>query len=476
MKGKLGKHVASTTPYGYLKDPLDHNHWIVDEEAAEVVRRIYKMTVDGYGPYQISQILAKEKIELPAIHMAKMGGGLWQGRIDTISDPYNWSSSTVVAILSKREYLGETVNFKTRKHFKDKKSHYVSQDQWTVFPNTQEPIIDQATFDLVQQIRSHVRRYPNGWGPVHPLTGLVFCSDCGGRLYEQRSANGTRISKFRCASYTKYPIGSKCPSAHLIDADPIMKLVSTILKACAQEVKIDEEAFIERFRQDQKERVDEETKKNQELCRLARKRKDELTLLLNSIYEDHILGKLPDDRYDAMNHQYTAELEQVTSELNAREKRLTKDSAPEKSAKHFVEVLQRYQNFDELTTTMMHEFVEKIIVYERDIKGSQTSPQRIDVYFNFIGQYIPESLKTRTVSKEEIEAQVEKAARRAQYCERYKKAKASGAQARYEAHSKGKRKAAIDEKKAAIRAENIANGIYIPVQTTLQPQRGVTSL
>ncbi len=116
------------------------------------MRRIFQLTVDGYGPYQISQILANDKVEIPAVQMARRHAGLWQGRIDTIKDPYAWSSSTVVGILSKREYLGETVNFKTRKHFKDKKSHYVSMDQWTVFEGTQEPIIDQETFDTVQRI------------------------------------------------------------------------------------------------------------------------------------------------------------------------------------------------------------------------------------------------------------------------------------------------------------------------------------
>ena len=140
-KGKSGKHVASTTPYGYLKDKDDPNIWIVDEEAAAVVRRIFHMTMDGYGPYQIARALKEDKVEIPAVHMAKKDAGLWKGRVEEIKDPYGWGSSTVAGILKKREYLGHTVNFKTRKHFKDKKSHYVSEDNWTVFENTQEAII-----------------------------------------------------------------------------------------------------------------------------------------------------------------------------------------------------------------------------------------------------------------------------------------------------------------------------------------------
>lgn len=182
-KGKSGKHVASTTPYGYLKDKDDPNVWIVDEEAAVVVRRIFHMTMDGYGPYQIARALKEDKVEIPAVHMAKKDAGLWKGRVEEIKDPYGWGSSTVAGILKKREYLGHTVNFKTRKHFKDKKSHYVSEDNWTVFENTQEAIIDQETFDNVQRIRSNVRRYPDGWGEAHPLTGLMYCADCGSKMY-----------------------------------------------------------------------------------------------------------------------------------------------------------------------------------------------------------------------------------------------------------------------------------------------------
>ena len=135
-KGNSGKHVASSCPYGYLKDEHDGDHWIVDPEAAAIVRQIFAWTMEGFGPYQIAQLLKEKKVEIPAVHMARFGQGLNKNK--TFKDPYNWGSSTIVNILKKREYLGHTVNFKTRKHFKDKKSHYVSEDQWVVFENTQE--------------------------------------------------------------------------------------------------------------------------------------------------------------------------------------------------------------------------------------------------------------------------------------------------------------------------------------------------
>ena len=192
-KGMSGKHLTGTVIYGYLWDEK-REHWLVDEEAAEVVRRIFSLMLEGYGPYQIACKLSTDRIEIPVVHLARFNEGV--NRSKPIKDPYGWGSSTIVNILKKREYLGHTINFKTRKHFKDKKSHYVSEDEWTIFENTHEAIIDQQTFDLAQKIRSNVRRYPNGWGEAAPLTGLLYCADCGGKMYVHRTNNGkcNRIS------------------------------------------------------------------------------------------------------------------------------------------------------------------------------------------------------------------------------------------------------------------------------------------
>lgn len=179
-KGKSGKHVASIPPYGYVKSEKDKNQWVIDEEAADIVRRIFKMTMDGKGPYQIAKILEEEKVLIPGAYLAQKGIGLHQNKI--FDNPYHWQSSTIASILKKREYLGHTVNFKTDKHFKDKKSHYVSQDNWVVFENTQEPIIYQELFDNVQRVRGNARRYPDGWGEANPLTGLMYCADCGSKI------------------------------------------------------------------------------------------------------------------------------------------------------------------------------------------------------------------------------------------------------------------------------------------------------
>ena len=240
-KGMSGKHLTGTVIYGYLWDEK-REHWLVDEEAAEVVRRIFSLTLEGYGPYQIACKLSTDRIEIPVVHLARFNEGV--NRSKPVKDPYGWGSSTIVNILKKREYLGHTINFKTRKHFKDKKSHYVSEDEWTIFENTHEAIIDKQTFDLTQKIRSNVRRYPNGWGEAAPLTGLLYCADCGGKMYVHPTNNGRRISQYTCSNYTKVPCGTLCPTQHRINESAVLTLVSDTLRAIAEYSRNDRTEFI----------------------------------------------------------------------------------------------------------------------------------------------------------------------------------------------------------------------------------------
>ena len=197
-KGKSGKHVTGLVIYGYLWNET-RDQWLVDEYSAGIVKRIFQMTIDGMGPYQIANKLKEEKVLIPSAYLATHNEGVNKSK--AFKDVYGWGSSTVVNILDKREYLGHTVNFKTRKHFKDKKSHYVPEDEWLIFENTHEAIIDQETFDLAQKVRSKVRRYPDGWGDVAPLTGLMYCADCGGKMYVHRFNNGKRVRDNRFGNH-----------------------------------------------------------------------------------------------------------------------------------------------------------------------------------------------------------------------------------------------------------------------------------
>ena len=456
-KGMSGKHLTGTVIYGYLWDEK-REHWLVDEEAAEVVRRIFSLTLEGYGPYQIACKLSADRIEIPVVHLARFNEGV--NRSKPVKDPYGWGSSTIVNILKKREYLGHTINFKTRKHFKDKKSHYVSEDEWTIFENTHEAIIDQQTFDLAQKIRSNVRRYPNGWGEAAPLTGLLYCADCGGKMYVHRTNNGKRISQYTCSNYTKVPCGTLCLTQHRINESAVLTLVSDTLRAIAEYSRNDRTEFIHTVQETQVAQQSADISKKRRHLATAQKRAGELEKLICKIYEDNALGKLPDTRYKALDAQYAKEQDALEIEIAELEKAVTGYEQSQKSAEKFIALIDKYENFDTLTNTMLNEFVEKILVHERSRKGSQDTTQEIEIYFNFLGRYIPPSLQPVPLTPEEQEELRKREERKDRLHQNYLKRKASGAQKRYEDKIKAKKKAEMDAKKALIRAEDMKKGVF----------------
>ena len=456
-KGMSGKHLTGTVIYGYLWDEK-REHWLVDEEAAEVVRRIFSLTLEGYGPYQIACKLSADRIEIPVVHLARFNEGV--NRSKPVKDPYGWGSSTIVNILKKREYLGHTINFKTRKHFKDKKSHYVSEDEWTIFENTHEAIIDQQTFDMVQKIRSNVRRYPNGWGEAAPLTGLLYCADCGGKMYVHRTNNGKRISQYTCSNYTKVPCGTLCPTQHRINESAVLTLVSDTLRAIAEYSRNDRTEFIHTVQETQVAQQSADISKKRRRLAAAQKRAGELEKLICKIYEDNALGKLPDARYRALDAQYAKEQDALEIEIAELEKAVTGYEQSQKSAEKFIALIDKYENFDTLTNTMLNEFVEKILVHERARKGTQDTTQEIEIHFNFLGRYIPPSLQPVPLTPEEQEELRKKEERKDRLHQNYLKRKASGAQKRYEDKIKAKKKAEMDAKKALIRAEDMKKGVF----------------
>ena len=459
-KGMSGKHLTGTVIYGYLWDEK-REHWIVDEEAAAVVRQIFRLTMEGSGPYQISQLLKQQKVEIPSVHLARYGEGVNKNK--TVKDIYGWGSSTIVNILKKREYLGHTINFKTRKHFKDKKSHYVDESEWTIFKNTNEAIIDQETFDNVQRIRANVKRYPDGWGEAAPLTGLLYCADCGAKMYVHRMNNGRRISQYTCSNYSKTPVGVLCPTQHRINESTVLTLVSDMLRVIGEYSKNNRAEFVRTVQETQEEQQASDISKKKKRLAAAQKRAGELEKLMCRIYEDNVLGKLLDVRYAALDAQYAQEQNELAGEIAALEKAIGSYEQTRKSAEKFIALIDKYENFDSLTTAMLNEFVEKILVHERARKGSVETTQAIEIYFNFVGKYVPLHFGEVDLTPEELEALRKKEERKDRLHQNYLKRKASGAQKRYEDKIKAKKKAAMDAKKAAIRAEDMARGVFIPV-------------
>ena len=471
-KGKSGKHLTGTVIYGYLWNEA-RDQWLVDPEAADVVKRIFAMTIEGYGPYQIASKLKEEKVLIPSAYLAQHGEGVNKNK--TFKDVYGWGSSTICNLLEKREYLGHTINFKTRKHFKDKKSHYVPEDEWTIFENTHEAIIDQQTFDLVQKIRGNVRRYPDGWGEAAPLTGLLYCADCGGKMYVHRTNNGKRISQYTCSQYSKVPVGKLCTTQHRINEDVVLSLVSEMLKAIAEYAKHDRAEFVRVVHEAQSSQQTAEVRKQRTRLATAKQRVSELEVLLCKIYEDNILGKLSDSRYATLDAQYEKEQSELTAEISVLEKAVKSYEKHEKDADRFIALIDKYENFDKLTIAMLNEFIEKILVHERDRKGSIQTTQEVEIYFNFVGRFVPPAFGEVELTPEELEEIRKREERKDRLHQNYLKRKASGAQKRYEDKIKKRKKAEIEAKKAAIRAEDIAKGVFVPVSSLPQrePMKGV---
>ena len=470
-KGKSGKHLTGTVIYGYLWNEA-RDQWLVDPEAADVVKRIFAMTIEGYGPYQIASKLKEEKILIPSAYLAQHGEGVNKNK--TFKDVYGWGSSTICNILEKREYLGHTINFKTRKHFKDKKSHYVPEDEWTIFENTHEAIIDQQTFDLVQKIRGNVRRYPDGWGEAAPLTGLLYCADCGGKMYVHRTNNGKRISQYTCSQYSKVPVGKLCTTQHRINEDVVLSLVSEMLKAIAEYAKHDRAEFVRVVQEAQSSQQTAEVKKQRTRLATAKQRVSELEVLLCKIYEDNILGKLSDSRYATLDAQYEKEQSELTAEISVLEKAVKSYEKHEKDADRFIALIDKYENFDKLTIAMLNEFIEKILVHERDRKGSIQTTQEVEIYFNFVGRFVPPAFGEVELTPEELEEIRKREERKDRLHQNYLKRKANGKQKEYEERTKAKKKAEIEARKQAIRTEDIARGVFIPVSSLPQlgPRKG----
>ncbi len=453
-KGESGKPTASSPPYGYIKDENDKNKWIIDEKAAEVVRRIFHLTMQGNGPYRIARILEAEKVDIPGYHQQKLGYGLHQSK--NFEHPYRWCSSTIASILKKQEYLGHTVNFKTRKHYKDKKSKYVSEDQWLIFENTHEPIIDQETFDNVQRIRGNAKRYPDGWGEYHPLTGLMYCADCNSKMYVHRTSNYKNVPYYTCSAYTKVPCGTLCSSAHRIKAEVVLNLIQETLQDIKKQLDEDSEAFIQSIQNEMEENEKLENEKRKTRLIDSTNRLQELERLMCRIYEDMILEKIPNNRYEILNNQYETEQRELSKEVKDLEKAIERYENETDRAKKFISLIGKYKNFDKLTTVMINEFVEKIIIHERDRKYSQTANQKIEIYFNFIGNYEPPKEELSEEEKQKLEEEERKIQeRKDKLHQAYLKRKANGKQKEYDERYKARREQQKQEKLKVLKTAGI---------------------
>ena len=437
-KGMDGKHLTSNAIYGYKKDPDDPDLWIIDEEAAAVVRRIYQLIIEGNGPMQVARILKDEKVERPSYYLAKQGLGTCRGSCD-MSRPYTWTATTVSDIVKKPEYMGHTVNFRTKKlSYKDKNSVHNSPEDWIIFENTQEAIVDEETWLTVQKIRETKHR-PNKKGDINPLTGLMYCADCGAKMfnhrtggYEKKDKDGNPTGKYTnaqdnytCSTYSKAKskFENKCTQHH-VRTDVVRDLLLETIKATSSYVKEHEAEFIEKVRGATELQQESEAKALKKRLSREQKRINELNILIKKIYEDNVNGKLSDKRFEMLLADYETEQSELELSVATLEKTLNDYQENADNVDKFIELVYRYTDFTELTAPMIHEFVDKIVVHEAD-KSTGDRIQQIDIYLKYVGKLdVPMPVLTPEQIKEEDRKRRKRAWNRTYMRRKYEREKA----------------------------------------------------
>ena len=412
VKGNAGKPTTNSPIYGYIKDPEDKDHWLIDDEAAVVVRRIFRMSVEGYGPYDISRMLTAEKVECPSYYEAIRGRGSYKNRIDQLH-PHDWFGETVRAILSKPEYMGHTVNFRTsKKSYKDKSVKNDPAD-WRIFENTHEAIVDPETWRLAQQVRKTKRRLDEKGAP-NPFTGLCYCADCGAKMYLHRDRrikpDGSLviIDHYNCSTYTGTHKREerKCFS-HGVSSNALSVLVLDTIRAASRYAVENEDEFIEKVRAAAEVRQQEAAKELIRRITRIEKRVAELDVLIKKLYEAYAMGKLPEERFDLLSAEYEQEQAELKAELADDGKKLEQFNADTERVDQVLTLARKNSEFSELTSARVNEFVEKIVVYAsgRDEYGDRC--QNVEIYLNFIGRFDvpPAELNPEEQAEDEVQRQ-----------------------------------------------------------------------
>ena len=381
-KGQSGKPLCTNPPYGYKKDPDDKTRWIVDDEAAAVVKEIFHLCMSGYGPTQIAKELRKRRIETPAEYGKRVGVNVPSAKLRENDDPCRWTTSTVVHILERREYTGCTVNFKTyKKSYKSKKQVKNDPSEWAIFEGMHEAIIEPEVYDTVQKIRDG-RRRQTPMGEMPALSGMVYCADCGHKLYQVRGRCLPQSEYMVCATYRKKG-KSVCPS-HQIRNSVIEQLLLEDLQRVTAYARNHEDEFLQLVTRNSEKALDRELRDCRKEYEQAKARIAKLDTLIQRIYEDNVEGKISDDRFAKLSGNYETEQAQLQSRVEELQRFL--DDAKEKSlnADHFLALVRKYTDIRELDAEIIREFVERINVFQAE-KVDGHRQQRIQIIYNCIG-------------------------------------------------------------------------------------------
>ena len=380
IKGNAGEPMGQP-PYGYIKDPNDPKHWIVDDEAAQVVRRVYSMTLEGFGTEQIAAQLEKDDVLTPRAYW--LTKGIKRPGKGKQQPPTKWNSSTITKILSLQEYCGDILNFKTySKSYKNKKRIDNDRENWVVFQDVHEAIIERAVYEQVQQKRGKIRKRRTNNGEHNMFSGLLVCADCGSNLHFHFNQGNPEIKYFNCSNY-KGNRGT-CTSTHYVRVDFLEEVVLGEIRRLTKFASLYEDEFVKAVigHSQQAEQTDRKLKEKELKTLLARD--EELDGLFERIYEDNVSGKLSDDRFAKMSRRYEDEQKELSEKIKKLRSEIEKQSSRSMTTDMFIGLVRKYTRARELTPRMLNELVEKIEVFNAE-KIDGVWEQRLRIHYNCVG-------------------------------------------------------------------------------------------
>ncbi|WP_347286021.1 recombinase family protein [uncultured Bacteroides sp.] len=397
-----GKRVSPSVPYGYRRDPDDKQHLIIDPEPAAVVRRIFKLVLEGNGVNRIADILYADKILIPSAYAEKYYPENQHSK--SFHDPIRWTNQTIIHILEKREYMGHTVLGKTiSESYKTKKRRKATEDELMIFENTHEAIIDEETWNNVQRLIETKRRPKKNGAPPCRLSGLLYCADCGSKLshrYNSRNKYDADNS-YGCSSYRQY---TRNCTMHYIRVSVVEKLILETIREVSAYALSNEKEFVKKVREASDVQQEATMKEYRRRLGKAKRRHEELDDLVKKLYESFATGKIPEKHFDRLLSGYDAEQTALEAEMQELQTGLDRYGADSVRADRFLELVKRYTDFSELTTPMLNEFIEKVVVHEAD-KSTGDRVQKVDIYLNFIGAFTVPKMEAALTAEQEAREQ-----------------------------------------------------------------------
>lgn len=387
-KARAGERVTVNPPYGYLKAPNNPKNWIVDPVASEVVKRIFQEAKSGKSLSEISKGLKNDKIFKPDRHRIEIGLKPTSSSPNVETLPYFWTRETLSAILGREEYLGYTVNLRTRtKSYKDKRKVDNPKEDWLIFKNTHEAIIDQETFDIVQKMRNHKRsnqRYKNRAGHENLFAGIVFCGTCGRKHYFcPQEKNGLNHDHYKCSGYRK-PIDG-CENPHYIQKSALIEIVSGKLRQTIQEIHFDQEAFLKKLEQQSQAQFSKDNKRQRQQLQKDEYRSKEIDNIIQKLYEDNLLGKISDERFMKLSQSYEEEQKQLQTSISDLTEKLAKQQEDSLNISKFMARISKCTELPKLTVEIVNELIDKIVI-QKPTGTKRNRIIQIDIYYNFIGK------------------------------------------------------------------------------------------